>query len=64
MTNATIRPEYNTAGLPVSVVARMAQKAAQSWCYVTPEGNSFYVSEDQAKAMQERGGGSVFEPIA
>lgn len=63
MNNATIRPEYNTAGLPESVAARMAQKAAQSWCYVNQAGGTFYVTEVQAKAMiKHNAGGEVFAP--
>ena len=58
------RPEYNTAGLPADLAGRMAAKAAASWCYVNKDGGTFYVSEAQAKAMQEHNrGGEVFAPI-
>lgn len=42
----------------------MVAKAAASWCYVTEDGRDFYVSEVQAKAMQEANGGTVFAPEA
>lgn len=59
----TTRPEYNTAGLPESVSARIADKAARSWCYVNQAGGTFYVTEAKAKAMQEHNaGGEVFAP--
>lgn len=61
------RPTLNTAGLeglPAAVLNRMVQKSRQSWCYVTPDGRSFYVTEAQAKGMFERHGGEVFPPVA
>ena len=58
-----MRPEFNPEGLPESVKARAVQKAAQSWCYVTPDGRSFYVTEQQALKMQASGGGEVFPPV-
>ena len=62
--NTQTRPVFSTAGLPAFAKARMAAKAAASWCYVTDDGRDFYVSEAQAKAMQEAGGGVVFPPKA
>ena len=58
------RPAFNADGLPESVKARCIQKAAQSWCYVCPLGQSFYVTETQAKAMQARSGGTIYPPVA
>lgn len=56
------RPAYNTNGLPASVIARVTAKAAESWCYVTPDNRTFYITESQAKAMQAREGGTVYAP--
>ncbi len=57
------RPEFNSAGLPQSVRAAAERKAARSWCYVSPDGCTFYVSQSQAKAMQASDGGEVFPPM-
>ena len=59
-----MRPTINTDGLPECVKARVSQKAAQSWCYVTPDGRDFYVTEQQARNMQAEHGGEVFPPVA
>lgn len=64
MQTFTSRPQINTDGLPKIIKARVAQKAAQSWCYVTEDGRSFYVTETQARNMQAAEGGSVFPPAA
>lgn len=58
------RPAFNTDALPDFAKARMAAKAAASWCYVTDDGRDFYVSEAQAKAMQEANGGTLYAPEA
>lgn len=60
------RPAFNTAGLESispAVVARMVAKANASWCYVTPDGRSFFVTETQAKNMQAKDGGAVYPPV-
>lgn len=57
-----IRPEFNSAGLPASVIARAVEKAAASWCYVTTDGGTFYVSETKARAMLAANGGEIFPP--
>jgi hypothetical protein len=60
------RPELNTAGLetlPAATVARMVAKAQQSWCYVTPDGRSFFVTEAQANGMRAKNGGAVYPPV-
>jgi hypothetical protein len=62
--NTQTRPTFSTAGLPEFAKARMAAKAAASWCYVTDDGRDFYVSEAQAKAMLAAHGGTVFAPEA
>lgn len=62
--NTQTRPAFSTAGLPAFAQARMAAKAAASWCYVTADDRPFYVSEAQAKAMQAAHGGTVFAPEA
>lgn len=61
------RPALNTAGLeslPAATLARMVEKSLASWCYVTPDGRSFFVEEWQAKGMQDKNGGEVFPPVA
>ncbi len=56
------RPAYNPEGLPACVVARAVQKAAHSWCYVTPEGCTFYVPKVQAERMLAAHGGAIYQP--
>lgn len=56
------RPTFNGEGLPAVVRARAEQKAAASWCYVSPDGRSFFVSARVALAMRARNGGNVFPP--
>ena len=63
--NGTQRPTFNPEGLPESMKQRAADKAAASWCYVTPQGATFYVSEAQAHAMFTRNpNGAIFPPQA
>ena len=57
-----VRPEFDASGLPASVVARATEKAAASWCYVTPDGGTFYVSKAKARAMLAANGGEIFPP--
>lgn len=59
---AAKRPKINTAGLPAAIVARVTAKADSSSCYVSPDGRTFFVSEEQGKAMAARDGGEVFAP--
>ena len=56
------RPEFNASGLPASIVIIIETKAARQWCFVAPDGGSFYVDEATAKAMQAEHGGDVFPP--
>jgi hypothetical protein len=58
------RPAFSANGLPESVKARATIKAAASWCYVSPEGGTFYVSEEKARRMLAANGGQVFPPKA
>jgi hypothetical protein len=59
------RPAFDPTGLPEAVVARAVEKAAASWCYVTPAGGTFYVSESKARGMLARyGDGFLFPPEA
>ena len=57
-----VRPEFNPSGLPATVVARAVEKSAASWCYVTPDGGTFYVSETKARTMLAAHGGEIFAP--
>jgi len=57
-----VRPEFNPSGLPASVIARVTEKAAASWCYAAPDGGTFYVSETKARAMLAAHGGEIFPP--
>jgi hypothetical protein len=56
------RPAINTQGLPASIVARVAQKAASEWCYTTPDGRTFYVNRQTAQRMQRVNGGTISPP--
>jgi hypothetical protein len=60
-TRPTFTPPH---GIPHAIAARMAEKAAASWCYVTPDGRSFYVDERKARAMLASHGGTVHAPNA
>ena len=57
-----MRPAINTAGLPESIRARVAAKAAALWCYTTEDGRPFYVSKQAAHAMRDKNGGKVYAP--
>jgi hypothetical protein len=57
------RPQIDTTGLPQSMVAIVAKRAASQWCYVTPDGRAFYVAEEHARGMQQHSGGFIFEPL-
>jgi hypothetical protein len=58
------RPVWDSSGLPEGAAKKAAEyKAAQSWCYVTPDGAAFYIDETRAKAMQAKQGGQVFPPL-
>lgn len=56
------RPAFNAAGLPESIRELAIAKAARSWCYVTPDGRTFYFGEERAKAVQAKRGGEVWPP--
>lgn len=63
------RPKFNIDGLsdrlPIITVAHIMAKAARSWCYVTPGGRSFYLTEKRrADRMQVLHGGVVYPPEA
>lgn len=56
------RPKFNGNGLSAAVRHLAERKAAASWCYVSPEGGSFYLAESTVRAMQARYGGDIFPP--
>lgn len=58
------RPQFNTEGLPLNLAALATKRAASQWCYVTPDGRTFYVAEEHARKMQERSGGDIYPPEA
>ena len=58
------RPPFDPSGLPPTVVARAVSKAAASWCYVAPDGSTFYISEKKARQLLETNGGWLFAPTS
>lgn len=58
------RPAFDPTGLPVEVHSRALAKAAASFCYVSPEGGTFYISEAKAQRMFAAYGGAIFPPEA
>lgn len=56
------RPAPDYSGLRPDIAKAATYRATQMWCYVTTDGRTFYVTEDQANKMQERSGGTVYPP--
>jgi len=59
-----IRPAFQPpAGVAADLAARMAEAAAQKWCFVTGDGRSFFVDEARASRLLDRDpDGTVFPP--
>ena len=58
------RPAFDPSGLPASVAGLASEKAARSWCYVTPDGRTFYLDdEDKARKIQAMHNGKIFPPL-
>lgn len=58
------RPVIDTSGLSKSMAELVANRVSHLWCYLMPDGRTFYVSERAAHDMQKKHGGIVYPPIS